>query len=68
MPDRLVGFALLDFLVDAFLDENAFQRAEMQFILKLAFFKQQFALKDSTNWAAFSAAPPIRSSQRVDCF
>ena len=33
---RFVGFALLDLLVNAFLDENAFQRAEMQFVLELA--------------------------------
>ena len=42
--DRFVRFALLDFFVDAFLDENAFERAEMQFVLELAFLELQLAL------------------------
>ena len=33
----LVGLALLDFFVNALLDENALERSEMQFLLQLAF-------------------------------
>ena len=39
--DRLVGFALLDFLVNAFFDEDAFQGAEMELVLELGFFESR---------------------------
>ena len=41
----LVGLALLDPLVDALLDEDALQRAEMQFVLELGFLELQLALE-----------------------
>ena len=43
---RLVRLALLDLLVDALLDEDALQRAVMQFVLQLLLAQFQFALQD----------------------
>ena len=42
--DRFVSLALLDLFVEAFLDEDALQRAEMQLVLELGFLKLEFAL------------------------
>jgi hypothetical protein len=52
--DRFVRLALLDLLVDAFLDEDAFQRAVMQFVEQLAFLQLQLALEDADELAVFS--------------
>ena len=42
--DSFVRFALLDFFVNALFDEDAFQRAKMQFVVQLALFDLQLAL------------------------
>ncbi len=44
--DGLVGFALLDFLVNALFDEDAFEGAEMEFFLELGLLEFEFALED----------------------
>src|SRR5438552_14400860 len=42
---RFIGFALLDFFIDALLDENAFERAKVQFILEFGFPQLELALE-----------------------
>jgi len=44
--NRLVGPTLLNLLVEAFLDEDALQRAEVQLILQMGFFQLQLALEN----------------------
>ena len=44
--DRLVGSALLDLFVKAFLDKDPFQRAEVQFVLELLLLQLEFAFED----------------------
>src|SRR6185437_5675870 len=43
--DGFVGFAFLDVLVDAFLDEDAFERAEMEFVFEFLLLQLEFALE-----------------------
>ena len=45
--DGFVRFALLDALVDAFLDEDSFQRAEVEFVLELFLLEFQLALEQA---------------------
>ena len=53
--DGLVRLALLDRLVDALLDEDALQRAVMQFVLSSCFSRNSSSrLRMATSWSVFS--------------
>lgn len=53
--NRFVGFALFDFLVDPFFDENAFESAEMQIVEQFLFSEFEFALESFNELIGISA-------------